>query len=242
MDEPHVVTVFLRNRGDVLLCRRSDEVGSYRGKWGGVAGHGEGDPDAAARTEIAEETGIDPESVSLVRRGDPFPVEDAERGTRWVVHPFLFDCPTRDVSTNRETDEFKWTSPTAILRRDAVPDLWRSYRAVAPSVESVAADAEHGSAYLSVRALEVLCDRAGEVAAADGDWAAVAEVAADLLDARPTMAAVRNRVDRVMDAADAATPAAVETVALVEAVVATPPSGDSGSETPVRRPDSGRYQ
>ena len=40
-----VVTVFLRNGGAVLLLRRSDEVGSYRGRWGAVAGHAEGGPD-----------------------------------------------------------------------------------------------------------------------------------------------------------------------------------------------------
>jgi len=39
MDERAVVTCFLRNDGEVLLLCRSDAVGSYRGQWGGVAGH-----------------------------------------------------------------------------------------------------------------------------------------------------------------------------------------------------------
>ncbi len=225
MDESHVVTAFLRNRGDVLLLRRSDEVGSYAGRWGAVAGYAEDDLDRAVREEIREETGVDPDAVTLVRRGDPFPVEDEERGTRWVVHPYLFDCPTREVSTNRETAEHEWVPPTEILRRDVVPDLWRSYRAVAPSVESIRDDAEHGSAYLSVRALEVLRDRAAEVAESGGDWAAdvpdaaddwaaVAGVAADLLDARPAMAAVRNRVNRAMHDAEDAAPEAAEVAAI----------------------------
>ena len=38
MDERSVVTVFLRTGGEVLLLRRSDEVGSYRGKWGALLG------------------------------------------------------------------------------------------------------------------------------------------------------------------------------------------------------------
>lgn len=66
MNETHVVTCFLRYRGEVLLLHRSDAVGSYAGQWGAVAGHAEGDPDGAAREEIAEETGLD-DAVSFVR-------------------------------------------------------------------------------------------------------------------------------------------------------------------------------
>ncbi|ELK44964.1 translation initiation factor aIF-2B subunit alpha, partial [Haloferax sp. BAB-2207] len=41
---PHVVTVFLRHDGRVLLTRRSDAVGTYQGRWAGVSGYVEGDP------------------------------------------------------------------------------------------------------------------------------------------------------------------------------------------------------
>ncbi|MFB6146858.1 MAG: NUDIX domain-containing protein [Halobacteriaceae archaeon] len=213
MGETAVVTVFLRNGTDVLLLRRSDAVGSYVGHWGAVAGHAEGDPDGAARQEIAEETGLDPDAdVTLVRAGEEFVVDDPERGDRWRVSPYLFDCDRRTVLTNWETDRAEWVPPTAILRRRAVPDLWRSYRAVAPTVESVRTDRDHGSTDLSVRALEVLRDRAAERAV---DWSPVypggdgrpeappeddrslAELAAALADARSDMAAVRNRVNRV---------------------------------------------
>ncbi|MDX1746036.1 MAG: NUDIX domain-containing protein, partial [Halobacteriales archaeon] len=57
-EERHVVTVFLRNAGDVLLLKRSDAVGTYQSRWGAVSGYAEGDPDAAARWEIGEETGL----------------------------------------------------------------------------------------------------------------------------------------------------------------------------------------
>ena len=39
METRPVVTCFLRSEAEVLLLRRSDAVGSYRGQWGGVAGH-----------------------------------------------------------------------------------------------------------------------------------------------------------------------------------------------------------
>jgi translation initiation factor 2B subunit (eIF-2B alpha/beta/delta family) len=65
-------------------------------------------------------------------------------------------------------------------------------------------DTYDGSAWLSVRALEVLRDRAAVADSMD----AVAAVARDLRDARPSMAAVANRVNRVMATADR-TPSAV---------------------------------
>jgi len=196
-DEPtDVVTVFLRNAGEVLLLRRSEDVGSYPGRWGGVAGHAEGDADGAAREEVHEETGIDPSTLDLARRGEPFPVED--EAFAWRVHPYLFDCPTREVETNYEAAEHEWVPPTEILRREVVPELWTSYDRVRPTPETVAEDTEHGSAYLSLRALECLRDEAALVAERDGDWEDVAGVARDLLSARPSMAVVANRVNRAM--------------------------------------------
>ena len=215
-DATHVVTVFLRNDADVLLLRRSDEVGSYSGRWGAVAGHAEGDPDGAAREEIREETGLDPQSrVTLVRRGNSFEVVDEDLDTRWVVHPYLFDARRREVTTNDETTEHEWAPPTAILRRETVPELWRSYDRVRPTVEAVAEDREHGSSYLSLRALEHLRDEAALGVERDAtDWDALAATARDLREARPSMVVVANRVNRVMHAAcEASSPAAVERAA-----------------------------
>ncbi|WP_132057999.1 NUDIX domain-containing protein [Halorussus amylolyticus] len=226
MEQTHVVTCFLRNRGEVLLLRRSAEVGSYSGLWGAVSGHAEGDPDAAAREEIAAETGL-LDACTLARTGVTFEFEDPDLDTRWVVHPYLFDCERRDADTDWETAESEWVSPTELLRRETVPQLWTSYSRVAPTIREIAEDVEHGSAYLSVRALEVLRDRAGSFVVrapprgADGErrsrerasdnWTALSVLAEKLLEARPSMAVVGNRVNRAMaTAADDRTPAAVE--------------------------------
>ena len=213
-----VVTVFLRHRGDVLLLRRSEDVGSYPGQWGAVAGHVQQDnPRASALAEIEEETGLTERDVSMVREGPSFPVTDEEQGTRWVVHPFLFDAHTREVDTNWETANVAWAAPTTLLRRDTVPDLWRSYRRVAPSIVEITEDTTHGSAYLSLRALEVLRDRAGLLATTDAPdienaRARLVDTAQRLLDARPSMAALANRLHRVMhESFPEPTAAAVET-------------------------------
>lgn len=218
MDEQPVVTCFLRNDGEILLLRRSDAVGSYRGQWGGVAGHvvdddgRERDPETAARAEIAEETGL-ADAVSLVRSGEPFAVEDGDR--RWLVHSSLFDCDSRAVEPNEETAEFEWVHAPEILRRETVPRLWTSYDRVRPRVATLA-DRTHGSAWLSLRGLETLRDEAalaGEAEHSD-DWATLADLARRLRDARPSMAVLENRINRVLTAAsDERTPEAVERAA-----------------------------
>jgi translation initiation factor 2B subunit (eIF-2B alpha/beta/delta family)/predicted NUDIX family NTP pyrophosphohydrolase len=220
MTDTAVVTVFLRHRGEVLLLRRSDEVGSYPGRWGAVAGHVDhDDPAAAARAEIEEETGLTERDVHLVRAGPAFAVEDEERGTRWTVHPFLFDAETRDVSPNWETATAEWASPTVLLRRDTVPDLWTSYRRVAPSIVEIRTDTAHGSAYLSLRALETLRDRAALLATTETPdiedaTARLRDTAQRLLAARPSMAALANRLHRVMhETGPERTPADVEAAA-----------------------------
>lgn len=244
LDGTRVVTVFLRNGAEVLLLRRSGAVGSYSGRWGAVAGHAEGGPDAAARKETREETGIDPDTeTTLVRRGDPFDVVDDDLGKRWVVHPYLFDCETRAVEPNEETSEYEWAPPTAILRRETVPDLWRSYDRVRPTVGTVADDVEHGSAWISVRALEALRDEAAlaveEGHETDGDpWSPLATLARDLLDARPSMAVVANRVNRAMDtAAETGTPTALESAALEGIERASAADADAAALAAERLPD-----
>lgn len=210
MDETPVVTAFLRNRGSVLVLRRSEAVGSYAGQWGAVAGHAEGNPSRAVREEIREETGLESDDASLVRRGGHFTVTDTALETRWVVHPFLFDVSTRDVETNWETTAHEWVAPTELRRRETVPRLWDSYDRVRPRVGTVTDDSTHGSTTLSYRALAVLRDEAGVVATGGGGYGSVLDAARELRTARPSMTVIRNRIDRAVATAPAATPRAVE--------------------------------
>lgn len=74
----------------------------------------------------------------------------------------------------------------------------------AAAVESIAADTEHGSAYLSIRALKLLLDHAiwiekEDVPTAEA-WESLSHLARQLLTARPAMVVLRNRINRVMHA------------------------------------------
>ena len=117
------------------------------------------------------------------------------------LRPVLFDLPERPtVGAERA-----WRCPTALLDEDAAPGAWGPYERVAPTVRSIAADDEHGAASLSVRALEVLRDRAALLAAeGERDPDELHDLGRRLLRARPSMAVLRNRVNRAVSDAGGA--------------------------------------
>ena len=216
------VACFLRTDGEVLLGRRRDESVS-----GGDENGEDADDGAGVWDVLRAAVGTDPrttatdavervaEDATLVRAGQPVYPDDA------ALHPFLFDAsgPLSETVLDEAFAEAEWTAPTELLRRETPPGLWRAYESVAPTVRSVAADDEHGSAYLSVRALEVLRDRAALVRSegeGDGSEGAANDelvaLAARLRRARPSMAALHNRVNRAVAESDG-TPAGVERAA-----------------------------
>ncbi len=124
LEEKQVVTCFLESEGEILLLRRSEQVGSYQGRWAGVSGYIEKTPDEQTLVEIAEETGLSGEDFKLVRKGKPLPVEDEKLGVRWVVHPFLFHIKDRaKIEIDWEHKEAKWINPRDIVNYQTVPML-----------------------------------------------------------------------------------------------------------------------
>jgi len=124
LQEKRVVTCFLESENEILILRRSGQVGSYRGKWAGVSGYFETTADEQALTEIEEETSLSREDVELLKRGKPLPVEDKELGVRWVVHPYLFHIKNRDkVKIDWEHKEARWIKPNEIGNFETVPQL-----------------------------------------------------------------------------------------------------------------------
>jgi len=122
--EQPVVTCFLESDGRVLLLRRSDRVGTYRGKWSAVSGYLEGDPEKQAFTEIKEETGLHGRELLLAGKGGVLTIDDTAIGIRWLVHPFLFHvADPRRVRTDWENIEALWVLPAEIGQYDTVPGL-----------------------------------------------------------------------------------------------------------------------
>ena len=112
LQEKHVVTSFLKSGDDILLLCRSQQVGSYQGRWAGVSGYMEQGADEQALTEIREETGLTDEDLTLLKKGEPLAVEDAALGVIWVVHPYLFAVKDRNkIRIDWEHKELKWIKP-----------------------------------------------------------------------------------------------------------------------------------
>jgi len=124
LQEKHVVTCFLESDGEILLLRRSDQVGSYQGRWAGVSGYIEKTADEQALDEIEEETGLFGEDLKLTKKGEPLVVEDEKLGVRWVVHPYLFHIKDRGkIKIDWEHKETRWIEPKDIGNYQTVPML-----------------------------------------------------------------------------------------------------------------------
>ncbi len=130
MRDVHVVTCFLLRRGErtdeVLLLRRSGQVGTYRGRWAGVSGYVEEGvtPLEQAYREMGEEVGLGRDAVRLLTEGEPLIVVDESIDTRWTVHPFLFEAPRPDdVRLDWEHTESRWVRPEEVSGMETVPGL-----------------------------------------------------------------------------------------------------------------------
>ncbi len=116
-----VVSAFLRNRGRFLVVRRSNQVGSFQGRWSAVSGYIEGqeDPRARALLEIHEETRM--KGVRFRRTAEPLLTRHGN--TAFIVHPFLFDAPSRKVTLDWENVEARWITPDEVDTLETVPRL-----------------------------------------------------------------------------------------------------------------------
>ena len=104
--------------------RRSEQVGSYQGRWAGVSGYVERTADEQALIEIEEETSLLGEDLKLVKRGKPIPIKDEKLGIKWVVHPYLFHIEDRGkIKIDWEHKETRWIDPKDIDTYQTVPML-----------------------------------------------------------------------------------------------------------------------
>lgn len=193
---PARVAAVVRHREAVLVCREPGSAGPLALPTRPV---GTDAPELALRS-LLDELGFD--SAVVERRGAPVETADGE------LVPFQVAVADRSGLAHGSCPEPDWFSPSELPGQS---DSWRAYEAVAPTGDTIASDAERGSTAIATDALWVLRDAATSARRADEGLAPVESAAVDLLEARPSMAALANRVHRTM--ADAETPAAVERAA-----------------------------
>jgi 8-oxo-dGTP pyrophosphatase MutT (NUDIX family) len=121
----NIITVFLEHDNKILILKRSQKVKTMKTKWGGISGYIEQEePVKRALKEIAEETGLKNESVTLLRTGGPLEaVESNDPKITWVVHPFLFRSTTDQIRIDWEHDEYRWINPKELKNYETVPRL-----------------------------------------------------------------------------------------------------------------------
>ena len=121
----NIITVFLEHDNKILILKRSQKVKTMKTKWGGISGYIEQEePVNRALKEIAEETGLKNENVTLIRIGEPLEaVESADPKITWVVHPFLFRSNTDQIRIDWEHDEYRWINPKELKNYETVPRL-----------------------------------------------------------------------------------------------------------------------
>lgn len=124
MNRKNIVTSFLFKDGKVLLLKRSNKVGSFRGKWAGISGYieNENSLDAALR-EIKEETGVQSNQLKLLKKGTPFDINDPINGCIWSINSFLFLFDGSEIQIDWEHDEYEWINPYEIDNYETVTNL-----------------------------------------------------------------------------------------------------------------------
>ncbi len=118
-----VVTCVLRKGDRILILRRSEEVGTFRGRWAGVSGYVEAGekPLDTAYKEMAEEARVT--QAELVTEAEPLLIRSGQ--VIWTIHAFLFGVKNAQVRTDWEHTEHRWIRPNELRDFDIVPGFER---------------------------------------------------------------------------------------------------------------------
>lgn len=218
VDPPVHVAAIIRHGGALLACSRAREQPALPTR----SVEGTGSLESALDDLLDALDVIDP---SVERWGEPVETSDAP------LRPVLVSVERREAGVAPECPEPVWITP-ADLRDEGDDSWWQAYRTVAPSVETVRTDDERGSTAIATDALWTLRDAAIDADATGGGPGIVDGTARALLEARPGMAAVATRIDRVM--ADATSPSeavAGATAGLERAAAADKTAASLAAET-----------
>ncbi len=204
---PAGVIVFVRRGVDLAVCEYATSPFPNLPDKAGVleAVAADEDPSETARRGVQTQLGASVDRV--VRRGHPRPVNGVE------LVPVLLELADTSLDLAHEVEAVDWASPDELVTLGD-GTWWSYYQAVAPTVRSIAADTDHGSTYLALRALEVLRDRATVLESDDADGEELRALARELKSVRPSMTALKVHVARVMD--DGSSPASVRKAANAE--------------------------
>ena len=126
MRSTKIVTSFIRNKGKLLILKRSDKVKSMKGLWSGISGIIEKneEPLERAKIEIFEEVEITEDKITLVKSAETMRVSSSQyENHEWRIFPFLFETKETTVKLNWENTEFRWINSEELKNYQTVPSL-----------------------------------------------------------------------------------------------------------------------
>ncbi len=112
----------VKNKGKILILKKSEDDYSYPNRWSFCSGYVK-EFESAEETvlrEIKEETGL---NARITKRGELLQVYDKNNDKNWVVMVFLCEVSSRNVKLDHENTEFRWISHKEIKKYPTVPGL-----------------------------------------------------------------------------------------------------------------------
>lgn len=127
-----VVNVFIRNHGEYLIVKRSNQVGYYRGRWAIVSGHLVRGVSVLAQAyyEAREEAGLRRSDLKLIRVGPIVKKVDADIGKTWLITSVLMESSTRRVRLDWEHTAHKWVALQRFPFKQSYPGIERQFKAL----------------------------------------------------------------------------------------------------------------
>lgn len=123
-----VMSIFVKYENEIILLKRSDKVGSFKGKWNTVSGYLDEIKPLKEKVleEIREELGFGDENITSINVGKEYKVTKIKK--TWVVHPILLQLNKKpEIKLDWEHTEFKWIRPEQIKDFDRVYGLEKSF-------------------------------------------------------------------------------------------------------------------
>jgi predicted aconitase with swiveling domain/8-oxo-dGTP pyrophosphatase MutT (NUDIX family) len=114
-----VATVYLLHKGNLLLLKRSTDMTTYPGQYGGISGYIErGEtPEQTGKRETEEECGIKDAMVKAIGKD----IYVRYGGLLFEITPMLMVTSRADVKLNHENSEYSWINPKSLGDYQTVP-------------------------------------------------------------------------------------------------------------------------
>ena len=120
------INCIIRCKDQILLLKRSDKVGNYKGKWSVVAGYLDDETQVREKAlgEVREETGITEKDISSVKIFPPIKIKDKLLKKIFITHISLIELKSKPkIRLDWEHTEFRWVKPEEVNTFDVIPGL-----------------------------------------------------------------------------------------------------------------------